>query len=85
MSFFELVAAQYCRYSSEWSDLIGPCYLQCPAQAPVVYVTRLLWIWSLGPRLPLYNKVACNTVVTKPTGELVYAALLHSTCRWYNL
>ena len=39
--------------SSEWSDLIGPCYLQCLAQALVVCVTRLLSVRfeSLGPRL----------------------------------
>ena len=41
--------------SSEWSDLIGPCYLQCLAQALVVCITRLLSVRfeSLGPRLEL--------------------------------
>ena len=38
--------------SSEWSNLIGPCYLQCLVQALVVCVTRLLF-WSLGLRLEI--------------------------------
>ena len=54
--------------SSEWSDLIGPCYLQCLAQALVVCVTRLLSVRfeSLGPRLRHYLVVNGDT----STGEL---------------